>query len=174
MTGATPRTEIGALRSGPYPWITATDISCHCDTATSARRITHAGLNSIRLFPKNTVLVTCIASIGKNEILKTEGSCNQQIYTVLPNAAHCAEFLNILFELNMCSLLVSAGIIAANIVSKAVFCDLVFKIPPLDEQTAIAAVLSDMDSEIAALEHRRDKTRAIKQGMMQVLLTGRV
>ena len=42
------------------------------------------------------------------------------------------------------------------------------------EQTAIAAVLSDMDAEIAALEQRRDKTRAIKQGMMQQLLTGRV
>ncbi len=43
-----------------------------------------------------------------------------------------------------------------------------------DEQETIAAVLSDMDAEIAALERRRDKTRAIKQGMMQQLLTGRV
>ena len=42
------------------------------------------------------------------------------------------------------------------------------------EQQAIASVLSNMDSEIAALEQRRDKTRAIKQGMMQQLLTGRV
>jgi type I restriction enzyme S subunit len=47
-------------------------------------------------------------------------------------------------------------------------------LPPLPEQRAIAAVLSDMDAEIAALERRRDKTRAIKQGMMQALLTGRV
>ena len=43
-----------------------------------------------------------------------------------------------------------------------------------NEQRAIAIVLSDMDAEIAALEQRRDKTRAIKQGMMQQLLTGRV
>ena len=43
-----------------------------------------------------------------------------------------------------------------------------------DEQSAIASVLSDMDAEIDALEQRRDKTRAIKQGMMQQLLTGRV
>ena len=41
------------------------------------------------------------------------------------------------------------------------------------EQTAIATVLSDMDAEIAALEARRDKTRLLKQGMMQELLTGR-
>ena len=42
-----------------------------------------------------------------------------------------------------------------------------------DEQHAIAAGLSDMDAEIAAVEARRDKTRALKQGMMQELLTGR-
>lgn len=48
-----------------------------------------------------------------------------------------------------------------------------FLVPPLAEQHAIATVLSDMDAEIAALEARRDKTRALKQAMMQELLTGR-
>lgn len=47
-------------------------------------------------------------------------------------------------------------------------------LPSLPEQRAIATVLSDMDAEIAALEARRDKTRALKQGMMQELLTGRI
>lgn len=42
------------------------------------------------------------------------------------------------------------------------------------EQTAIAAILADMDTEIAALEQKRDKTRLLKQGMMQELLTGRI
>ena len=42
-----------------------------------------------------------------------------------------------------------------------------------DEQTAIAAVISDMDAELAVREARRDKTRALKQAMMQALLTGR-
>jgi type I restriction enzyme, S subunit len=47
-------------------------------------------------------------------------------------------------------------------------------LPPSDEeQRAIATVLSDMDTEITALETRRAKTQAIKQGMMQELLTGR-
>ena len=45
--------------------------------------------------------------------------------------------------------------------------------PNLDEQTAIADVLSDMDAELAALEARRDKTRDLKQAMMQELLTGK-
>jgi len=44
--------------------------------------------------------------------------------------------------------------------------------PERVEQLAIAAVLSDMDAELAALEARRDKTRALKQAMMQELLTG--
>ncbi len=41
------------------------------------------------------------------------------------------------------------------------------------EQTAIAEVLSEMDGELAVLEQRREKTRALKQAMMQELLTGR-
>ncbi|PSB04582.1 restriction endonuclease subunit S [Merismopedia glauca] len=47
------------------------------------------------------------------------------------------------------------------------------KFPPLPEQKAIAQILSDMDAEIAALEKKRDKYKAIKQGMMQELLTGK-
>ncbi len=47
-------------------------------------------------------------------------------------------------------------------------------VPSYLEQNAIAEVLSDMDAELASLEQRREKTRALKQGMMQELLTGRV
>ncbi len=49
----------------------------------------------------------------------------------------------------------------------------VIKVPEIPEQQAIATILSDMDAEIAALEHRREKTRMLKQGMMQELLTGK-
>lgn len=59
-------------------------------------------------------------------------------------------------------------------VSKAALKDLVLRFPTLEEQTAIAAILSDMDAEITTLETRRDKTRTLKQGMMQALLTGRI
>jgi type I restriction enzyme S subunit len=48
-----------------------------------------------------------------------------------------------------------------------------FSTPPHPEQTAIASVLSEMDGELALLEQRREKTRALKQAMMQELLTGR-
>jgi len=46
--------------------------------------------------------------------------------------------------------------------------------PPVEEQQAIAQILSDMDKEIEALKTKLEKTKAIKQGMMQELLTGRV
>jgi type I restriction enzyme S subunit len=47
-------------------------------------------------------------------------------------------------------------------------------LPPIEEQRAIAEILSDMDAEIAALEAKLAKARQVKQGMMQELLTGRV
>lgn len=47
-------------------------------------------------------------------------------------------------------------------------------LPPLPEQQAIAKIFSDMDSEISGLEMRREKTRQLKEGMMQELLTGRI
>lgn len=58
--------------------------------------------------------------------------------------------------------------------SKGALLDAEIRLPSMAEQTAISAVLSDMDAELAALEARRDKTRALKQAMMQELLTGKI
>ena len=57
--------------------------------------------------------------------------------------------------------------------SKRALLDASIELPLFPEQAAIATVLSDMDAELSALGARRDKTRALKQGMMQELLTGR-
>lgn len=59
-------------------------------------------------------------------------------------------------------------------ITKTAFLELELPQPPQSEQTAIVKVLADMDAELAALEARRDKTSALKQGMMQELLTGRI
>ena len=59
-------------------------------------------------------------------------------------------------------------------ISKTNIPKLTLPVPSIPEQTAIATVLSDMDAELSALEQQRDKTRALKQGMMQELLTGRI
>jgi len=58
-------------------------------------------------------------------------------------------------------------------ISAAALSSIMVRLPSYAEQTAIATILSDMDAELSALEARRDKTRAIKQAMMQELLTGR-
>lgn len=57
--------------------------------------------------------------------------------------------------------------------SKAALLNALIRVPRLPEQIVIAAVLSDMDTELATLEARLYKTRALKLGMMQELLTGR-
>jgi type I restriction enzyme, S subunit len=55
------------------------------------------------------------------------------------------------------------------------FSEITVALPPtMDEQTAIAEALTDMESELKALEQRREKTRELKQAMMQELLTGRI
>ena len=59
-------------------------------------------------------------------------------------------------------------------ISKSNVAKIAIALPSVEEQQAIAQVLSDMDAEIEALEARVAKTRDIKQGMMQQLLTGRV
>jgi type I restriction enzyme S subunit len=66
----------------------------------------------------------------------------------------------------------SVGTTMTNL-NQAVLRQLGLRLPDLSEQAAITAVLSDMDAELTVLEARRDKTRALKQGMMQELLTGR-
>ncbi len=58
--------------------------------------------------------------------------------------------------------------------SKNNFAETVIKVPKKEEQNAIASIISDMDKEIEALEQKLAKTRQIKQGMMQQLLTGKI
>jgi len=59
------------------------------------------------------------------------------------------------------------------VVSQSKFRSMTVRVPPVPEQTAIAEVLSDIDAELSTLEARRDKTRNLKQAMMQELLTGK-
>jgi len=131
------------------------------------------GLQNIRELPAGSVLVTCIASIGKNAILRARGGCNQQINAIIPNSNNESNFLFYLLEHSKGRLLASAGITATLIISKGVFSEVYFAIPPLSEQRAIAAALSDADGLIAALEGMIAKKRDLKQAAMQHLLTGK-
>jgi type I restriction enzyme S subunit len=174
VTGGTPPTNTKDYWGGYIPWVTPTDISTHKDIIETERQISTLGLSRLRKLPVNSVLVTCIASIGKNVILRRVGASNQQINAIIPNAENDSDFLYYLFEANIDYLKNNAGITATSIISKREFSELTFLVPRRKEQQAIATVLSDMDSEIVALEERLEKTKLMKQGMMQELLTGRI
>lgn len=58
-------------------------------------------------------------------------------------------------------------------VRREMIADMLITLPPKEEQIAISSVLSDMDTELDALQQRLTKTQTIKQGMMQELLTGK-
>ncbi|HCJ4445188.1 TPA: restriction endonuclease subunit S, partial [Staphylococcus aureus] len=69
---------------GEYVWVTPTDINNSKNIYESENKLTQEGYKKARQLPENTLLVTCIASIGKNAILRKQGSCNQQINAVVP------------------------------------------------------------------------------------------
>ncbi|MHB1661019.1 MAG: restriction endonuclease subunit S [bacterium] len=174
VTGSTPSTRIKYYWGGNIPWVTPTDISAKKNIFTTERKITEDGLKAIRELPENSILITCIASIGKNVILKKRGACNQQINAIIPNKNYSYEFLYYLMEFNKNYLLSKAGMTATNIISKKDFSEIIFPISPvIEEQKAIAVVLSDMDELIESIDKLIEKKKLIKQGAMQELLTGK-
>lgn len=71
VTGTTsPSTkEKNYYNNGVYPWVTPTDIN-RKNINSTPRKLTEQGLSKVRVLLENTILETCIASIGKNAILK--------------------------------------------------------------------------------------------------------
>lgn len=114
VTGGTPSTQSREFWGDEYPWITPTDISKKKNIFSSERGLSQSGLNNLRSLPANSVLVTCIASIGKNAILRVMGACNQQINAILPNENSDSDFLYYLFEYNKPRLISSAGTTATS------------------------------------------------------------
>ena len=174
ITGSTPSTTNEKFWNGEIAWITPTDIGDKKDIFIGERSITQDGLNATRELPANSLLVTCIASIGKNAILKVKGSCNQQINALVPNKNFNVDFLYYLLEFEKERLKNLAGITATLIVSKTLFSKFEISYPNFAEQTKIAEILSDMDDEISALQDEIEKLKMIKQGVMDELLSGKI
>ena len=132
-------------------------------------------LGAIRFKPESIVFAKIGAAIFlERKRLLSQESCldnNMMAFTLTNNFA-CPRYFHYIFLRIQLGKLVSATALPA--LSGRHIGAVSISIPPLAEQRAIATVLSDMDAEISALEHRRDKTIAIKQGMMQQLLTGKV
>ncbi|WQZ78840.1 restriction endonuclease subunit S [Helicobacter pylori] len=175
ITGSTPLTQISEYWNGTISWITPTDINDNKDIFNSERKITQKGLDTIRMIPKNSVLVTCIASIGKNAILRVNGACNQQINAIIPNKDFNADFIYYLMENNKQYLLGKAGVTATYIISKQVFEEIDFFVPKdLNEQIAIANILSDLDHEIISLKNKKRQFENIKKALNHDLMSAKI
>ncbi|MGL2403463.1 restriction endonuclease subunit S [Helicobacter pylori] len=175
ITGSTPLTQISEYWNGTISWITPTDINDNKDIFNSERKITQKGLDTIRMIPKNSVLVTCIASIGKNAILRVNGACNQQINAIIPNKDFNADFIYYLMENNKQHLLGKAGVTATYIISKQVFEEIDFFVPKdLNEQIAIANILSDLDHEIISLKNKKRQFDNIKKALNHDLMSAKI
>ena len=93
--------------------------------------------------------------------------------TIGEGAEYCIEFIYFLLQSQQERIYRAQTGGAQPHIHPAHIAPLEYSMPDRDEQAAIAAVLLDIDAELTALDARRDKTRALKQAMMQELLTGR-
>jgi len=178
VSGGTPRSNIAEYWDGGIKWCTPTDITSAPGKylEKTQRTISAVGLKSCaaRLLPPGTLLLCSRATIGDVKIAASEICTNQGFKSLIAGKTVSSEFLYYKL-LTMKAQMVERAIGSTFLeISKRDTAALKLQLPTLAEQTAIAAVLSEMDAELAALEARREKTRALKQGMMQELLTERI
>ena len=156
-TGNTPSTSIPDYYSDDgIVWVTPTDI-CENITFESARKLSDLGQQVGRVVPKNTILVTCIASIGKNTMLENTGSFNQQINGLTPNEnKYDPYFLLTESALWSAKMKGSAASGTMQIVNRTEFSELKTWLPSLIEQQAIGAFFKQLDNLIT-LHQRKGK-----------------
>ena len=177
VSGGTPKTTNRLFWNGGINWCTPTDITgCRGKYLMETKRtITTLGLanSSARMLPVGALLLCTRATIGEIRIAGTDVCTNQGFKSLVCNQDVFNEFLYYKL-LTMKPQMVERAIGSTFLeISKRDTASLEIATPNYVEQTAIAAVLSDMDAELAVLEARRDKTRNLKQAMMQELLTGK-
>ena len=167
-TGSTPSTAIPDYYSDDgIVWVTPTDI-CENITFESARKLSDLGQQVGRVVPKNTILVTCIASIGKNTMLGSTGSFNQQINGLTPNENECAPYFllteSALWSAKMKS---SAAAGTMQIVNRTEFSELKTWLPSLIEQQAISDFFRQLDHLITLHQRKYDKLQNLKKAMLE-------
>ncbi len=177
--GGTPSTSISRYWGGNIRWMSSGELGLKIVHEVDSR-ITGEGLrsSSARIIPVDCVLIG-LAGQGKTRgtvaINKVQLSTNQSIAAVLPSPAFIPEYLYYNLDMRYEELRgLSMGEGGRGGLNLRIIKSIVVPLPTIDEQRAIASVLSDIDAEIGALDRARDKINSIKQGMMQALLTGRV
>lgn len=164
--------------TGPIPWCRIEDF----DGKYLKKSLSNQGVDlntvsqmNLKIFPVNTLLVSCSANLGRCAIVKQKLVTNQTFIGLVPSDRIDVEFLYYKMSREDKNLNNMATGTTISYLSREQFEKYEILIPSSKaEQTAIANILSDCDSEIAALEEKRDKYQEIKQGMMQQLLTGKI
>ena len=167
-TGNTPSTSIPDYYSDDgIVWVTPTDI-CENITFESARKLSDLGQQVGRVVPKNTILVTCIASIGKNTMLGNTGSFNQQINGLTPNEnKYDPYFLLTESALWSAKMKGSAAAGTMQIVNRTEFSELKTWLPSLIEQQAIGAFFKQLDHLITLHQRKFEKLTNVKRSMLE-------
>ena len=175
FSGGTPPTEVAAYYDGDIPWIASGDLNKEYITHVEGE-ISEAGLSNsaAQMIEANTLLIALYgATSGVTAISRIRAAINQAVLAIIPHQDNTTFLYFKLRSLKdwLISTYTQGG--QPNL-SGEIVKSISFPMPPLPEQIAIAEVLTEMDAELAALEQRREKTRALKQAMMQQLLTGRI
>ncbi|OGB14840.1 MAG: hypothetical protein A2W72_16395 [Burkholderiales bacterium RIFCSPLOWO2_12_67_14] len=175
-SGGTPPAGNPGYYGGTIPWVAISDMTqAGRFLERTERSLSDSGLanSAAQLFPAGTVLYAMYASLGECSIACMELCTSQAILGIRPRTGLVRDFLYYVLtsRREFVKTLGQQG--TQSNLNKGIVQDFEILLPPTAEQTAIATVLSDIDAELSALEARLTKTRAIKQGMMQELLTGR-
>lgn len=143
----------------------------------TAEKIILEGLPATRMVYAGDFILSNSMSFGRPYILKIDGCIHDGWLAITKyESSFDKDFLYYLLGSNFVyrqytTLAAGSGVLNLN---KKVVGNVEFTIPMIDEQQAIASILSDMDIEIEELEAKRDKYIAVRQGMMQQLLTGKI
>ena len=172
--------EIGEIQTGNTPpttdsqnysedgmlWVTPTDIEELVITKT-AKRISEIGKKKARIASKGSVLVTCIASIGKNTLLSEDAAFNQQINSISPNGEYDSYFLlTQSFKISE-KMANSAATATMQIVNKSQFSNLDTILPIYTEQVEIGRLFLYLDNIITLHQRKLEELKNMKKTLLQ-------
>lgn len=168
VTGSTPpRQHPEYYSDNGILWVTPTDITDNLISDT-AKKLSVSGTRAAQVVPAGSILVTCIASIGKNALLLTEGSFNQQINCIVPNSNKFDSYYLLTESFQWVDPMRRiAGAGTMQIVNKHNFSEINTFIPELEEQIVIGNIFSKLDSLIALYKQKLEKINILKQCLLQ-------
>ena len=139
ITGGTPAKDNPSFYGQRYPLYKPSDLEQGDNTRLATDMLSEEGFMRVRQLPINSILVSCIGSLGKVGLIKEVGSCNQQINAIIPFKATNPKFLYFVCTSNgfQADLQKRASSTTIQIVNKSRFSEILIPIPPILEQQRI-------------------------------------